>query len=201
MRRPSHRGPSFRVSAVALAAMSLGLAACGGSGGIGAAGSQDPAVTALGSASASSRAGSGRATPSGKATPKNVEPSPAGTGPSPVALPWSPSPDVPVEGTLSPTCVRRGGTVTLKVHTRPKAAVAYVAVYSDSGNGAPKPFGNGYGGNDKGFSTPDGDYVSAFTVSFDAPSGPARVDVIVGWENKWGYDGPTFAVAGSNGAC
>jgi hypothetical protein len=130
-----------------------------------------------------------------------VTPSPAGTGPSPFVYPWTPSPDVPVDAKVSPTCVRRGGLVTLTVHTKPKAGVAYIAVYSDNGNGAPKPTGNGYGGNDSGYSSPTGDFTSAFNVSFEAPSGPARVDVIVGVNNVWGYDAAPFAVAGPNGSC
>jgi len=108
---------------------------------------------------------------------------------------------VPVQATLSPTCFRPGALVTLKVHTQPKAGVAYIANYSDNGNGAPKPYGSGYGGNDKGLSNSNGDYTSAFYVSHDAPAGPGRVDVIVGWHNEWGYDGPTFTVAGPDGRC
>jgi len=108
---------------------------------------------------------------------------------------------VPVDAHLNPTCFRPGSLVTLKVHTRPKAGIAYIANYSDNGNGAPKPTGSGYGGNDKGFSNDNGDFTSAFYVSHDAPAGPGRVDVIVGWDNQWGYDGPTFTVAGPDGRC
>ena len=74
-------------------------------------------------------------------------------------------------------------------------------MYSDNGNGAPKPYGSGYGGNDKGISTTNGDYTSAFYVSRDAPAGPGRVDVIVGWNNEWGYDGPTFRIVGPGQSC
>lgn len=124
------------------------------------------------------------------------------TGPSPVALPWTPSPEVPVDARLSTSCFTRGGIVTLTVHTKPKAGVGYIAVYSDNGTGAPKPTGNGYGGNAGGFSDGNGAYVSTFTVSPDAPLGPGRVDVIVGWrDDKWGYAGPTFAVAGPGDRC
>ena len=130
-----------------------------------------------------------------------ASPAARGTGPSPFAYPWTPSPDVPVDATVTPRCVQRGGLVTVKVHTKPAAGIAYIAMYSDGGNGAPKPYGNGYGGNDKGISNANGDWSNVFTVSPTAPSGPARVDVIVGWNQMWGYDGPTFAVAEANGRC
>jgi hypothetical protein len=89
----------------------------------------------------------------------------------------------------------------LTVHTKPKAGIAYIAVYSDNGNGAPKPTGSGYGGNDKGIATESGDFTSAFNVSLDVPSGPGRVDVIVGWNAMWGYAGPTFTVKGPGESC
>ena len=91
--------------------------------------------------------------------------------------------------------------MSITVHTRPKAGVAYIASYSDSGTGAAKPAGSGYGGNAGGFSDLAGNYTSAWVVSTNAPAGIARVDVVVGWSDKWGYDGPTFSVAGPSGSC
>jgi len=186
-----------------LLAFGLALAACASgvkpSADPSGTGSSVPTTGSPGSGSGTGKASGGT---TAKSTPKgSVTPASRGSGPSPVALPWTPSPDVPVEATLSPTCFKRGGLVTITVHTQPKAGIAYIAVYSDNGNGAPKPTGSGYGGNDKGLSNDNGDFISAFTVSLDAPSGPGRVDVIVGWNNMWGYDGPTFTVAGPDGRC
>ena len=94
-----------------------------------------------------------------------------------------------------------GSTATLLVHTEPAAAIGYQAVYSDNGAGSAPPFGRGYGGNDKGFAAPDGTFSSSWVVSLEAPAGPARVDVIVGWKGKSGYAGVPFAVADSSGHC
>lgn len=125
-------------------------------------------------------------------------------GPLPPKLPWKP--EVPVTATVSPRCVHHGDTVTLTVETKPEAAVAYQAVYSDNKGGAPAPTGGGYGGNDKGNTESAGEYTSSWVVAPHAPAGPARVDVIIAWaakkEAKWGYDGPKFEVADSpDGSC
>jgi hypothetical protein len=107
-----------------------------------------------------------------------------------------------VKATLEPQCVERGGKVDLAVETgKPEAAIVYNAVYADGFGGSGAPFGKGYGGNDKGYTAKDGTYESFWVVSLDAPEGPARVDVIVGFDGKWGYDGPHFAVADAHGDC
>ena len=125
-------------------------------------------------------------------------------GPIPPKLPWKP--EVPVKATVSPRCVHPGDTVTLTVTTKPEAAVAYQAVYSDNKGGAEPPTGGGYGGNDKGNTESAGEYTSSWVVAPHAPAGPARVDVIIAWaakkEAKWGYDGPKFEVADApDGSC
>ena len=48
---------------------------------------------------------------------------------------------------------------------------------------------------------PTGVFTDSWAVSPKAPSGPARVDVIIGWKGKWGYVGPRFAVADQSGRC
>jgi hypothetical protein len=116
-----------------------------------------------------------------------------------VDLPWKS--EVPVKATLSSRCVIGGEPLTLTVKTKPDAAIIYQAVYSDNLGGAPKPLGGGYGGNDKGYAGADGSWTSSWVVSPTAPEGPARVDVIIGWDQKWGYDGPEFAVADESGSC
>jgi len=192
-----------RATTIAVVGLCLGLGACGDAqpGRIAARLGGDATFS---STPSPSRTASSRSSPSthprATATTK-ARPAAGGTGPSPVALPFETSPDVPVSATLSTTCFRRGGLVTLRVHTRPKASVGYIAMYSDNGSGAPKPTGKGYGGNASGLTTEGGDYVSTFTVSADAPPGPGRVDVFVGWDSKWGYAGPTFTVARADGAC
>jgi len=193
-----HLVVSFAVLSTALV-----LGACGGP--TPAAQTSSSTGTTGSSSTSSSRTG-GTADPgatrgSGSTSPSGRSSSAAQAGPSPVQLPWTPSSDVPVTASLSPRCFRPGALVTLTVHTRPKAGVAYIANYSDNGNGEPKPYGSGYGGNDKGYSTADGDYTSAWRVSTDAPAGPGRVDVIVGWNSEWGYAGPAFTVAGPGYTC
>lgn len=196
-----------RVSLIATVALAVALVACGPDkppppvavnygGDLSATPSASPTAQASARSTARTATSTAPRTATTKATPR-----PGGTGPSPVALPWTPSPDVPVDATLSPTCFRRGGIVTLTVRTKPHAGVAYIAVYSDNGTGAPKPTGSGYGGNASGFADGNGGYTSVFTVAANAPPGPGRVDVIVGWQDKWGYAGPTFEVAGADGRC
>ena len=114
--------------------------------------------------------------------------------PAPPHLEWKPK--VAVTARVAPRCVRPGGAMRLVVTTKPKAAIAYQAVYSDNRGGAGAPFGAGYGGNDKGFADPTGRFISTWVVSRTAPAGWARVDVIVGYRGKWGYAGPTFRVGG-----
>jgi hypothetical protein len=89
----------------------------------------------------------------------------------------------------------------MTVHTKPEALVAYEAFYSDGGAGAAPPYGKGYGGNSWGQAGLDGTYTSTWVVSTTAPSGPARVDVDVGWNNEWGFTHPRFAVADASGSC
>jgi hypothetical protein len=192
-----------RLGLLAPTMLALLVGACASPGPPGALKPQDAASTATASPSSGSPSAKAKATTSsGEGSGSTSTPAAArSTGPSPVVLPWTPSPNVPVDATVSPVCVKRGGLIKLEVQTRPSAGVAYQAVYADNGGGAPKPYGKGYGGNDKGTSTPTGVFTSAWTVSLNAPVGPARVDVIVGWNNAWGYDGPTFTVAGPDGRC
>jgi hypothetical protein len=109
--------------------------------------------------------------------------------------------DVPAKATASPRCVRRGGTVTLKVETEPEAAVAYGAKYADGQYGAAPPFGKGYGGSGHGTADQKGRWTTTWTVAATAPDGPAVVDVIVGYRGKQGSAHPAFTVARVDGSC
>lgn len=120
-------------------------------------------------------------------------------GPPPADLPWTPDPSVRADAVLTPVCIERGGRMTLELHTEPEAGVAYQAVYADGRGGAQEPYGGGYGGNDKGMAEPDGSFSSAWLVSPSAPVGRARVDVIIGYDGRWGYAGPEFRVAPAGG--
>jgi len=117
----------------------------------------------------------------------------------PIKLPWKST--LNMDAVVSPACVTPGGLVTITITTKPKAGIAYQAMYADGKGGSQAPFGAGYGGNDKGFTNDDGKYTSAWTVSPNAPSGTGRIDVIGGWHGQWGYRGPAFAVAGPSGPC
>jgi hypothetical protein len=120
-------------------------------------------------------------------------------GPRPADLPF----ELPVKASseLWPTCVEPGDDITLEVTTEPGAAIGYQAIYSDNGGGAAVPMGEGYGGNDRGYANDDGFYTSTWVVGLNAPSGPARADVVIGYEGEFGYDDPHFAVADENGNC
>ena len=109
--------------------------------------------------------------------------------------------EVPASALLTPTCVTRGDRITVEVETKPHAAVAYHAVYWGNEGGSEAPFGKGHGGNDKGEVSSEGRWESTWLVGPNAPIGKARVDVIVGWEGKWGYVHPNFRVAKSRSGC
>lgn len=108
---------------------------------------------------------------------------------------------VEVASSVAPECVRHGDTIELSVTALPEAAIAYQAVYSDNKSGAGAPFGEGYGGNDKGYADGSGHYTSTWVVAPHAPAGRARADVFVGFDGKWGYASARFGVADENGNC
>jgi hypothetical protein len=122
--------------------------------------------------------------------------------PSPFATPFPADPAVHVSASLSPpTCAHRGTVMTLTVDTNPKAAVGYDTRYSDNRGGGPPPYGAGYGGNGKGITDESGHMTSSWVISSDAPTGIARVDVVVAIaNNRWGYKSLTFDV-GPDSAC
>ncbi|MGH2726505.1 MAG: hypothetical protein ACRDKS_05965 [Actinomycetota bacterium] len=147
-----------------------------------------PAITP----GASSQAG-GSTTPS---------PGPTDVGPSPAPIaPGSIEDDVPVEATISPSCVVRGGTAKITITTEPRNAVAFHAVYAGTKGGAPPPFGYGYGGDDRGHANDKGIWTGTWIVRVDAPVGPARADVIAADGESFGYDDPPFYVAASSAGC
>lgn len=120
-------------------------------------------------------------------------------GPAPINFPYKNQ--VPVESFVEPACVAPGQKIDLTVETKPKAAIAYQAMYSDGQAGTAPPFGKGYGGNDKGYSSDKGVYESSWVLAANSPPGPGRVDVFVGFSGKWGYVHPHFAVSDSDGKC
>lgn len=121
------------------------------------------------------------------------------SGPKPMEFPYETELDISAE--VVDPCVRPGDEVVIRAEGPPEAATVYQAVYSDGKAGSPPPFGAGYGGNDKGYTSKEGEYLSTWTLSPTAPVGPARVDVIMGFDGKWGYAAPHFAVADADGSC
>jgi hypothetical protein len=109
--------------------------------------------------------------------------------------------EVPGKAFMSPTCVMRGDIVTLNVETKPGAALGYQALYQGNETGTDAPFGDGHGGNDKGQADPSGAWSDSWTLGPKAPFGKARVDVVIGWEGKWGYEKAYFVVAKSAQDC
>ena len=194
-----------RFVAALLTAILVAAVGCGrGGGGASAGAAGTPTFTSTPGAPPS-----GLLRPSGFPTPPLARPpvrspaTPAANGvapsPSPFPTPWTP--EIPVQATIEPSCILRGGTATITIVTQPKAGVAYHAVYAGTEGGAPPPYGHGHGGDAGGYTDAQGRYTSTWVVSPTAPVGPARADVIVGWDEKWGYAGPGFAVAGPSGTC
>ena len=104
---------------------------------------------------------------------------------------------------VTPTCVVAGRTARVTVRTARNAALAYVAVYHGEKSGAAPPFGYGYGGNSDGYSSPqDGTWGDTWTVRADAPTGKARVTVVVAWhQTSKQVDVPFTVVSPLSGTC
>jgi hypothetical protein len=127
----------------------------------------------------------------------------ASTGPrasaSPTAIngvPQASAQDLPITATVTPACVTAGGLATLTVQTVPEGAIAFLAVYHGEQSGAEPPWGKGYGGNSKGMADPRGSWTSTWTVAANAPTGSARVIVVVGSKGKQRQVDVPFSVGG-----
>lgn len=161
-----------------------------------------PNAAALLPSAPGSTPGATPGTPSGAGATTVPSPGPTDVGPSPAPIPsGSIEDDVPVEATITPSCVIRGRTAKITITTEPKNAVAYHAVYAGTKGGAPPPFGYGYGGDDRGHANEQGIWTGTWIVRIDAPVGPARADVIAADGDSFGYDDPPFYVAASPSGC
>jgi hypothetical protein len=91
---------------------------------------------------------------------------------------------VPISAQVTPACVARGGLARLTVKATPKSQMSYVAIYNGEKSGAAKPWGEGYGGNDKGAADHAGNATFTWVVGANAPTGPARVLLVVATGDK-----------------
>lgn len=91
---------------------------------------------------------------------------------------------VPISAEVTPACVERGGLAKLVVKATPKSQMSYVAIYNGEKSGAAKPWGEGHGGNDKGAADHAGNATFTWLVGVDAPTGPARVLLVVATGDK-----------------
>jgi hypothetical protein len=201
------------LTALAVVASMATLAACGSSHPAnrlahGGAGTPTPAPTSA--APGTARSSGSPAKPSAAAT--GAPGTHSGTGsdgkssaPAPTASPshdWTATEaEIPIDATLTPTCVNPGATIRLDVVTNPKAAVGYVAVYAGEKSGAAPPFGEGYGGNDKGTADFRGQWTSSWTVALNTPPGKAYVLLVVAHSGKQRQIKVPFAVAKGVGGC
>ena len=213
-------------SLVLAAAVVAGLAGCGGSASPAArpaapadqaGGSATPTPVATGSAGAGTRPGgtaapgASGAPPSGTASaaPGGKTGRPASPPPTPTTAKGVVSPkveasedEIPIDAAVTPFCVTPGTTATLTVKTRPNATLVYLAVYKGEKSGAQPPWGEGYGGNDKGETDATGQWQGTWAVRADTPSGKARVLVIVGFNGKQRAINVPFSVGGREaGGC
>lgn len=138
----------------------------------------------------SSAAPSGAASPSASPS-RHIEPQ----------VPQASESELPIKAHMEPACVAPAGTARLVVHTLPKAGIAYVAVYNGNKSGAAKPWGDGYGGNDKGIADSSGDWSSTWVVAPTTPKGPAYVLLVVGLKGKQRQIEVPFAVGTKGAGC
>lgn len=92
-------------------------------------------------------------------------------------------------------CLERGERATVTLSTKPRAAVAWRAIYADGKPGSPPPAGAGYGGYGSGVTRADGKYEAWWVVGTDAPSGKGYVEVVAASEDESGRAQPGFTVA------
>lgn len=154
--------PSARVSGSAPAPAGFHAPGATGPGSSGSPGSPGSAT-----ASAPPASGSGPAAP--------AQPSASDTKPREAT-----AAEIPITASVSPACVPVGGVATLRVHTVEKAYLGYLAMYAGKKSGAKPPYGEGYGGNDKGQADHGGDWVGSWTVAVNAPTGKGYVTLVVG---------------------
>jgi hypothetical protein len=204
---------SGSLTALAVAVAMTGLAACSSSHAT--AGRSPDTVPAAGRTNAPAASGPARssaparsAAQTGSTPPRAGSPASASAHPSgaPTAPSASPSHDwtateaeIPIDAAVTPSCVVVGSTARLDVKTKPKGAVGFVAVYAGEKSGAAPPFGEGYGGNDKGTADGSGKWSSSWTVALNTPPGPAYVLLVVAYSGKQRQIKVPFTVA--KGAC
>ena len=154
-------------------------------------GTSAPAATAVPGGTA---AGTTSAAPTGAAQPGTTPRKPAAPAPPakgvqpaenvvPPGVEGTPE-EVPIDGSVEPFCVEHGGAATLRVTTKPRATVTFVAVYAGEKSGAARPFGEGHGGNAQGQADFRGQYMSTWVVAPGAPVGNARALVVVSTGGK-----------------
>ena len=193
-------------------AAAVTLTACGSSPDPRAAPRQSPsgdAPTATAPAAPTAPAASSGATAvptaSTAATGKPAAVKPSAAAGSPSATPYRPpikpehqatAQELPIEATVTPKCARLGGSVTLRVTTKPQADIAYLAVYHGEKSGAAKPWGEGYGGNHHGKADFRGLWSDTWVVAPTAPQGDGRIVVVVGHGGKQRTIDVPFSVGG-----
>jgi hypothetical protein len=191
------RGLPLFVAGLALA----GLTACGSSGAATPTGAADGRRSGVPSASASASSGAAGGpgatvsadanVPSSSGAPGGQASRPSASGPAAQASATPSGPafnatpeELPIAAAVVPKCVTLGSAAKLTVHTVRKASIAFVAVYSNQKSGAAPPWGEGYGGNDKGTADTHGDWSASWTVAPQTPPGPAHVILVVGQNGK-----------------
>lgn len=103
-----------------------------------------------------------------------------------------------VSARFGSACVRSGDRQTITVTTRPGAAVAYHAQYSDGKDALDPGY---YGGNNGGTTDDLGMWTDAWVVAPSAPPGRVRVDVVAQANEERGYALVFFDIADSSGRC
>jgi len=192
---------------VLVVALGASVAACGGSSKSSAKSKSASAIltsTTVPGASTTVRAGAGSGGPTTTALKGAAQ---SGTGTPGGASP-STSVSVPKIGSLKVTvslsrlCIKPGEsqTITVKVDTKEKVAVAYNTVYSDGNNWKAGP---GYYGGNKGGVVDDGSgtYKDTWVLSPKAAPGPAQVAVFATQKDNGGSASSGFTVAGPDGHC
>jgi hypothetical protein len=201
----SRRSLTALVATIAVA----GLAGCGSSHGtrpLAAGGSNPPASghgpstpAAASHAAGTTGAPAASGTASAPAPAGSAQPKPSGSVTSPPPEWHATEQEIPIDAAVTPACVLAGTAAKLSVHTVAKGAIAFVAVYHGEKSGAAPPFGEGYGGNDKGTADGSGSWSSTWTVTANAPNGAAYVLLVVGSHGKQRQIKVPFSVGGATG--
>jgi hypothetical protein len=208
--RPAGGTAWVRLTALAIGAVFVLSAGCGGSSRASDASAEKAAEDAAGgstSTTAASESGESGASKSGAKAGKDggsptTTTAPGAKGKASQATTTTLDPmrmELPITAEVSTACVRPGATQTITIKAPYGSGVGYQVVYSDGLFAMEEGHA---GGNFGGYADEQGTFVHTFPVAATAPPGPASANVLgTHMDHGFGETHARFAVADALGRC